>query len=215
MPKAINMARETWKFLKETELSTVSCFQEQLGKFYCLRKNWFSPKEDSVYMTLDWEFYYANKSIPYRGYVHSFLHSRFPLLDCPQNITISSSVSLKSLTGCKKPLSWWVMKQRWKEAVNGLCQRETGKNNPPMCCVWLNCEAVQFFISVTYHFLWVNDYLQKRANLYSPKEKFWSEYENTTGVCWDMGLLFTVGISTLRWSSCQFKTTALEQSPMV
>lgn len=138
------MGRETWKFPKGTELRRMSCLPEDLGKFYCLRKDRFSTKEVFTYSTLAWGFYDANKLIPYRGYSHSSLYSHFPLLGCPQNIaTTSGFVSLKSLTGDQTQF------MRDKTKVTGGCGyfilKRDRKNNPLMYCVWVKHEAVQLF----------------------------------------------------------------------
>lgn len=65
------MAREAWKYLKETELNTVSCSQELLRKFCCLKKDcFFFPKTETI--SLASGFYYAT-NLPYAEEMHIVL----------------------------------------------------------------------------------------------------------------------------------------------
>lgn len=61
------------------------------------------------------------------------------------------------------------------------------------------------FILATIIFPWVNDSLWKTVSLHLPEGKMWSEYQNATGTCRDVGLLFVVDSSTLRWNRGWFK----------
>lgn len=62
-------------------------------------------------------------------------------------------------------------------------------------------------------FPWVNDYLQKRVSLYLLKEQIWSEYQNTTDTWRDIGLLFIVDISTLRWKQLPIQNCSPQAKP--
>lgn len=81
------------------------------------------------------------------------------------------------------------------------------KKYPLICCFWLNYEAAHFllFTSATIIFPRVNDSLWRTVSLYLPKEKMWSEYQNAIDTCRDIGLLFIVDISTLRWNRGRFQ----------